>query len=88
MTDDRVDPSAIIARLERQLARERRAREEAEAIAERSTRDLYLQVQALEQTRRDLLAAKDAAERASRGQEGGEARQQGHREEERKEVCS
>jgi signal transduction histidine kinase/DNA-binding response OmpR family regulator len=66
MPDTPADPSAIIARLERQLARERRAREEAEAIAERSTRDLYLQVQTLEQTRRDLLAAKESAERASR----------------------
>jgi two-component system sensor histidine kinase/response regulator len=65
MPDTPADPSAIIARLERQLARERRAREEAEAIAERSTRDLYLQVQTLEQTRRDLLTAKEAAERAS-----------------------
>ncbi len=49
-TDPQVDPSERIRSLERRLERERLVRREAEAIAERSTRELYEALQSLTQT--------------------------------------
>jgi len=66
MSADPADPEARVLRLERQLARERRAREEAEAIAERATRDLYEQVKELQGARGELVEAKERAEQANR----------------------
>ena len=48
--DPGVEESDRIRSLERRLARERRVRREAEAIAERSTRELYEALQSLTQT--------------------------------------
>ncbi|MEM7285993.1 MAG: ATP-binding protein [Actinomycetota bacterium] len=64
------DPDSRIARLERRLQRERKARADAEAIAERGLRDLYeanqgLEERVLERTA-ELDLARHAAEAASR----------------------
>ena len=55
------DLEGEVARLARQLARERAARQEAEAIAERSTRDLYEQQQRLILLQAMVVAANEAA---------------------------
>ncbi|MFM9081942.1 MAG: response regulator, partial [Opitutaceae bacterium] len=59
------DPLPRIQQLEKRLERERRAREEAENIAERATRDLYERVQELERIRVQLSEAKEQADRAN-----------------------
>lgn len=56
-------PDEII-RLQRRIERERRAREDAEAIAERATRDLFLKNQALEGQQRLARALLERAEDA------------------------
>jgi two-component system sensor histidine kinase/response regulator len=55
-----------LAQLKKRCERERKARQEAEAIAEKSTRQLYSLVQKLERTGDELRSAKDAAQAASR----------------------
>src|SRR5262245_36581160 len=55
-----------IERLKKRCERERKARLEAEAIAERSTRQLYTLVQHLERTGSELRDAKDQAQSANR----------------------
>ena len=45
MTPDAEEPGRQIEVLQKRLARQRKAREEAEDIAERATRDLYERVQ-------------------------------------------
>lgn len=59
------DPLLRIQQLEKRLGRERRAREEAENIAERATRDLYERIQELERIRVQLSEAKEQADRAN-----------------------
>lgn len=59
------DQEALIARLERRLARERQAREEAERIAERTTRELYNRVQELEAARAESSRAAEELVRVS-----------------------
>jgi two-component system sensor histidine kinase/response regulator len=65
MSSSPEDPLQRIQQLEKRLERERRAREEAENIAERATRDLYERVQELERIRVQLSEAKEQAERAN-----------------------
>ncbi len=54
-----------LAQLKKRCERERKARKEAEAIAERSTRQLYTLVQQLERTGEELRTATGAAQAAS-----------------------
>ena len=65
MSSSPEDPSLRIQQLEKRLERERRAREEAENIAERATRDLYERIQELERIRVQLSEAKEQADRAN-----------------------
>jgi signal transduction histidine kinase/CheY-like chemotaxis protein len=55
-----------LAQLKKRCGRERKARQEAEAIAEQATRQLYQLVQQLERSGDELRAANDAAQAASR----------------------
>lgn len=65
MTSEGEDPRVRIQQLEQRVARQRRALEEAENIAERATRDLYERIQELERIRVQLSEAKEQAERAN-----------------------
>src|SRR5438093_8066732 len=55
-----------LAQLRKRCERERKARLHAEAIAERSTRELYAMVQKLERTGEEVRIANEAAQAASR----------------------
>lgn len=57
------DPTAEIARLEKRIARERKARREAENIAEKATRNLYETVQSVEKSNRELEELKRLLQR-------------------------
>ena len=65
MSPEGQDPSIRIQQLEKRLARSRLAREEAENIAEKATRDLYERIQELERIRSQLSEAKEQADRAN-----------------------
>jgi two-component system sensor histidine kinase/response regulator len=65
MTPETEELRRQIQALEQRLTRQRKAREDAEDIAERATRDLYERVQELERIRNQLSEAKEQAIRAN-----------------------
>jgi two-component system sensor histidine kinase/response regulator len=65
MTPEAEELRRQVQALEQRLARQRKAREDAEDVAERATRDLYERVQELERIRVQLSEAKEQAERAN-----------------------